>query len=138
VEKGSYLTLRIARQEFVLDAACVRGLLPRHDLATLEIPHAWLLGFTALRGRDLPVVDLRAKLGLAPGSRGKGPCIVIVEAEGGRLLGFVADRVSEIMVLRAHDFNGDAARVKGRLRRLLHPAEILTAEDYAGLWSLVR
>jgi purine-binding chemotaxis protein CheW len=123
--------LRIARQEFVLDAACVRGLLPQHDLAVLEVPHAWLLGFTALRGRDLPVVDLRAKLGLAPGSRGKRPCIVIVEAEEGRLLGFLADRVSEIMVLREHDFNGDSARVNGRLRRVLHAGEILSEEEFS-------
>ncbi len=73
----------------------------------------------------------RAKLGLTPGSRGKRPCIVIVEAEGGRLLGFFADRVSEITVLRERDFNGVTARVNGRLRRVLHTAEILSEEEFS-------
>jgi len=120
-----------------MEASYLRGLLPIHDLASLNVPHAWLLGFTALRGRDLPVVDVRAKLGLAPGTHGRQPCIVVVEAAVGRLAGFVADRVSEIVELRERDFRGAVARVNGRARRVLDPAAILTEEDYASIWASV-
>jgi chemotaxis signal transduction protein len=137
VEKQSYLTLRVGRQEFVMEASYLRGLLPIHDLASLNVPHAWLLGFAALRGHDLPVVDVRAKLGLAPGTHGRQPCIVVVEAAVGRLAGFVADRVSEIVELRERDFRGAVARVNGRSRRVLDPAGILTEEDFASIWSSV-
>ncbi len=117
-----------------MEATHLRGLLPMHDLASLNAPHAWLLGFTALRGCDLPVVDLRAKLGLQSGAHGRQPCLVVVETESGRLAGFVADRVSEIIVLRERDFRGAVAHVNGRPRRVLVPAEILTQADYASIW----
>ncbi len=119
-----------------MEASYLRGLLPIHDLASLNTPHEWLLGFTALRGRDLPVGDVRAKLGLSPGTLGRQPCIVVVEAAG-RLAGFVADRISEIVELRERDFHGAVARVNGRARRVLDPAAILTEADFASIWSSV-
>jgi chemotaxis signal transduction protein len=72
----TYLTFRVARQEFAMDAARVRALIPPHQMTKLEVAHPWLLGFAPAQGRDVPVVDLRAKLGLAPGSHGRLPIVV--------------------------------------------------------------
>ncbi len=71
----------------------VRGILPVHQMTAIEA-HKWICGFAAVSGRDFPVVDLRAKLGIAHGSHGREPFIIVVETRG-RLVGFIADRVSE-------------------------------------------
>lgn len=132
VDKGivaQYITFRVARQDFAMEASCIRGLLPLHDLVMLAGPHQWVVGIAAIRERDFPVIDLRAKLGIRHGTRGRRPCIVAVELSGPRLVGFIADRVSDVIELRNHDPASNTVRISGRTRRVFN-AEIL-AEDVA-------
>ncbi len=126
---GKYLTFRVARQDFAMFAECVRGILPMHEMTSLEAPHEWICGFAAVGGRDFPLVDLRVKLGIAPGSHGREPFIVVVET-GGRLVGFVADRVTEVMDLRVRNICGGMVRGQGRPRRVLDPDQIISEEDW--------
>ena len=142
---GNYLTFRIARQDFVMRAERVRGLLPAHELIAFEnfSTDSWLCGIATLRAREFPVVDLRGKFGIARGSQGREPTIVAVEVVSmsgmQRMLGFVADRISEVLPLRERDFRNGAVRIAGRSRRVLDPDSILTEQDWSN-WttSLVR
>jgi chemotaxis signal transduction protein len=128
---GKYLTFRVARQDFAMNIAFVRGILPVHQMAKIESPGQLpICGFAAVSGRDFPVVDLRAKLGIAHGTHGREPFIIVVETPE-KLVGFIADRVSEILDLRARDFRNGAIRSHGRPRRVLDPGEIMQEEDWA-------
>jgi chemotaxis signal transduction protein len=129
---GKYLTFRVARKDFAMPTDRVRGILPMHEMSPLHVTHAWLCGFTCIAGRDLPVVDLRAKLGIARGSHGREPFIVVVETED-HLLGFVADRISELIDARARDFRNGMLRTPGRPRKVLDPDRIMRKEDWEGL-----
>lgn len=131
---GQYLTFRVARGEFAMHATRVRGILPVQELRPVAEPTladpAWLCGFVRLRAVTVPVIDLRRKLRLRRGAPGRQPCVVVVEvgtAEGPRLAGFVADRVSEVVNARARDFRAGKLRI-GRPRRVLD-ADILLAPD---------
>ena len=147
-------------------AAGVRGLLPVHELIPIETPRpaqcGSICGFATLRGRDVPVVDLRGKFGIASGSNGRQPCVVVVEGTAGRLVGFVADCVSEVLQLGDRDFRNGSVRVISksnrsksnrsksnrsksnrsksnrtprRARRVLDPDEILTEEEFLSCWN---
>jgi purine-binding chemotaxis protein CheW len=129
---GKYLTFRVARQDFAMTTDRVRGILPMHELSPLHVTHAWLCGFASIAGRDFAVVDLRAKLGIARGSHGREPFIVVVETEG-HLVGFIADRVSQVVDARARDFRNGMLRTPGRPRKVLDPDRIMQKEDWAGL-----
>jgi chemotaxis signal transduction protein len=147
---AQYLTFRVARQDFVMLASRVRGILPIHDLIPIEAPQSsnpepglinsdprlsdfgMICGVATLRGRDFPVVDLRRRLGIAQGPNGRQPYVIVVELEspsGARLLGFVADRISEVLMLRDRDFRNGSVRLNGRARRVLDPDLILTDEE---------
>jgi purine-binding chemotaxis protein CheW len=129
---GQYLTFRVAKQDFAIEASTVRAILPLHQMASLNEPHHWIQGFANLSGRDFPVVDLREKLGIEKGSQGRQPCILAVESNG-RIAGFIADRVSEVLQLRERDFRHGAVRNHGRARRLLDPDQILTENEWSEL-----
>lgn len=123
------MTLCIARQDFAIDSAAVRGILPARELELVESAPGLagffgpcICGFATLRGRDVPVIDLRAKLRLPHAAPGRRACIVVVEIPGPggpRLAGFVADRVSNVVPARARDFSHGKLRLTGRPRRLL-------------------
>ena len=142
---GNYITFRIARQDFTMRAEPVCGLLPVHQLITLapHSPESWICGIASLRGREFPVIDLRGKFGIVRGSQGRDPLIVAVEVLSvtgmQRMLGFVADRVSDVLPLRDRDFHNGSVRISGRSRRMLDPDLILTEQDWSN-WtmSLVR
>jgi chemotaxis signal transduction protein len=135
---GQYLTFRIGRFDFAMNLDRVRGIVPAKELQKLEAPAPGMLrffgsgmcGFASIRGRDFPVIDVRAKLGLPIGRRGRQPCIVAVEIdtpEGRRLAGFLADRISEIVHVRERDFHLGKLRLGGRLRVMFDPESLLAA-----------
>ncbi len=127
-KSGKYLTFRVARRDFAMRADPVCGILPLNEMAAARAQDSWICGFAALGGRDFPVVDLGAKLGLARGWRGREPLIVVVETKD-RLAGFIAEHVSEVIDLRQKDFRSGAVRGRGRTRRVLDVEEILGAEE---------
>lgn len=141
----SYLTFRVARRDLALEAARVRGILPLSELTPLPSARTGLLGIASLQGRAVAVLDLRARLDLPNVSPGPQPKIVVVEvAPGGEvapdgvlhLAGFVADRVSDVVLYRGRDLRGDTLRGQGRPRKLIDFDRIVTADDVAGLWAL--
>jgi len=129
---GKYLTFRVARQDFAMDTVFIRGILSVHQLTEAEASHQWICGFAMVGGRDFPVVDLRAKLGIAHGTHGREPFIIAVDT-GERLAGFIADRVSEVLDLRARDFRNGTVRTQGRARRVLEPGQIMKEEDWSAI-----
>jgi chemotaxis signal transduction protein len=120
----------------------VRGILPAHEMIPFdseEFPNRGsICGVASLRGRDLPVIDLRGKMGIAHGTHGRQPCVIVVEVgidSAPRLFGFVADRISEVLRLRDRDFKNGSARVNGRARRILDPESIFSDQELANSLS---
>lgn len=63
-----------------------------------EIPHApdSVVGVINLRGKVIPVVDLRKKLGLPPAEHTKSTRIMVVRTGEG-LIGMIVDAVSQVL-----------------------------------------
>ena len=118
---GQYLTFRIAREDFAVEAERVRGILPLHEIANLREVQPGLLGVVWLGEREVRLVDLCGRLGLAESARGREPMIVVVERGSGELLGFVADRVSGLVEARHRHYSRGKLRAGGRPRRVLDP-----------------
>jgi chemotaxis signal transduction protein len=135
VQAGQYLTFRVARHDFAIEASRLRGILPARELEpvapTPNLARAfgrWTCGFASIQGREIPVIDLRGLLELPHGTHGRHPCIVVVEVptpEGPGLAGFLADRVTEMIYARERDFSRGKLRLGGRPRRVLDPELLL-------------
>ena len=69
-------------------------------VAVTPLPEApgWVAGVINLRGRIVPVVDLRARLGMAPHEPDLSAPIIVVRA-GEAVAGLVADRAVEVLAL---------------------------------------
>ena len=63
-----------------------------------KIPNApvYVEGVVNLRGKIVPIMSLRTKLGLGAAEEDKATRIMVVEIEG-RILGFIVDSVSEVL-----------------------------------------
>jgi purine-binding chemotaxis protein CheW len=101
-----FVTLGIEREVFGVPVESVLEILDMRTIFRVpEAPH-YLLGLIDLRGRSVPVLDLRAKLGLPAIPVTETTRILVLEVEvSGRplVLGLVADRVFEVMALKVDD-----------------------------------
>ena len=131
-----YLTFRVARQDLAIEAGRVRGILPLNALEPMPGVRPGLLGITSLNGQVVGVMDLRSKLRMPFSSQGSQPKIVILELTTGNLAGFVADRISDVVVYRDRDLRCGSLRGKGRPRKLVDFDQLVTEQELEGLWVL--
>ena len=99
-EAKEFLTITLDNEQFALDINKVSEVL---DLTTItRVPRMpeFVLGVINLRSNVVPVIDLRQKLGMAPGERTKESCIVIVELEiegEATKMGALTDSIDDVM-----------------------------------------
>jgi len=90
----------LANEHYGVAIAAVESIIKLQAITT--VPHAprFVEGVTNLRGKVLPVIDLRKRFGLAPQSPTKNTRIIVVEAQG-MTVGVVVDGVNEVLRVNA-------------------------------------
>lgn len=99
VALNQYLTFTLDGDSFALDIAYVREILDLIPITRIPRAPEFMRGVINLRGRAVPVVDLRIKFGMGAAERTVNACVIIVEveADGERLaVGALADSVQEV------------------------------------------
>jgi len=102
--EGKYLTFGLDGQQYGIDILRIReiiGMLPIRSIPQAP-PH--IRGVINLRGRTIPVIDLRVKFGLGTAAASDRNCIVILESEQAgqtHFIGVAVDSVSEVLTIRS-------------------------------------
>ncbi len=99
---AQFVTLGIDREVFAVPVETVVEILDMREMFRVPDAPAHLAGLIDIRGRGVPVIDLRVKLGLAPTAATETTRIMVLEVPvAGRqlVLGLVADRVFEVAPL---------------------------------------
>ena len=132
----------IAHEHYGLDIAAVESIIKMQAITAVPRAPAFVEGVTNLRGKVLPVIDLRRRFGLEPTEPTKDTRIVVVDLNN-VTVGMIVDGVSE--VLRVGDesieppspivttvdsaFIRGIAKVAERLIILLDLNHVLTLEE---------
>lgn len=152
---GKYLTFRLAREEFAIQVLKVREIMGIQDITAVPHTPAYVKGVINLRGKVIPVVDLRLKFGLPEVDYDRRTCIIVVQIQhqGVMLLtGIIVDAVSEVLNITASEIEdtpdfGDGvetpyllgmAKTKGKVKILLDIDRVLTAQELQGLNSFLQ
>jgi len=152
---GKYLVFHLDREEFGIRVQKVREIMGiQETTAVPQTPHH-VKGVINLRGKVIPVVDLRLKFGIPELEYTQRTCIIVVQAEkesGVVLMGIVVDGVVEVLNLAGSDIedtpdfgNGaDAsyllgmAKVKGRVKILLDIDRVLAGHELVGVGTVLQ
>jgi purine-binding chemotaxis protein CheW len=153
---GKYLTFQLANEEFGVGVLKVREIMGILDITAVPQTPDHVKGVINLRGKVIPVIDLRLKFGLPGAEYTQRTCIIVVaqvKAESGAILmGVIVDGVSEVLSLTAAEiedtpnFGGNAAgqyllgmaKVKGKVKILLDIDQVLSTQDLRGLSEMLR
>jgi purine-binding chemotaxis protein CheW len=145
---GKYLTFRLGKEEYGLPVLKVREIIKLMDITQVPQAPAHVKGVINLRGKVIPVVDLRLKFGFEPQDYTERTSIIVVEvagAQGSILMGIIVDTVSEVLNVAADeieetpsfgehvrtDYMRGVAKVKGTVKILLDLDRVFAVEAVA-------
>ena len=144
---GRYLTFRLGAEAYGIGVLAVQEIIRITAITTVPQLPAHVRGVINLRGRIVPVVDLRCRFGLPSETDGERACIVVVQihtaTRGIVPMGLVVDAVEEVLTIAAGDiepppefgcvvdiaFLRGLARVRGEVKALLDINRVLTGEQ---------
>lgn len=99
---GKYLTFRLDEQAYGLEILRVREIIGLMSITRVPRMPEFMCGVINLRGKVIPVVDLRARFGLARQQATNETCIIVVDL-GMCFMGVIVDSVWEVL-----DIHSDA------------------------------
>lgn len=154
--ENKFLSFRIGKEEFGVEILRVREIIGVIDVTPLPQTPAYVKGVINLRGKIIPVIELRAKLGLETKEYTEETCIIVVEVSDGGderfHMGVIVDSVSEVMdiprdnIEPAPRFGGSLntgyilgmGKVKEQVLILLDIDRVMTHADLAHLAETAR
>jgi purine-binding chemotaxis protein CheW len=143
---GKYLTFALGDEEYGLPVLKVREIIKLMDITQVPQVPSHVRGVINLRGKVIPVIDLRLKFGFEVGENTERTCIIVVEVDMGGsnvMMGIVVDSVWEVLNVAAAeidetpafgehvstDFVLGLAKVKGTVKILLDLDRVLGGDS---------
>lgn len=97
---GKYLTFKLSTEEYGLEILTVKEIIGLLTITKMPRTPDYIRGVINLRGKVIPVTDLRIKFGMEPHRDTTETCIIVVEiSHGGQplFMGILVDSVSEVL-----------------------------------------
>jgi purine-binding chemotaxis protein CheW len=148
--EGKYLTFSLAGEEYGISILKIKEIIGMMPITTVPRTPPFVKGVINLRGKVIPVVDLRLKFGMEEMGYTERTCIIVVETRGQSgsvLVGIVVDSVSEVLNIKAADIEETPtfgarldtdyilgmAKMNGGVKILLDIDKVLSAEEVSVL-----
>ena len=97
---GKYLTFKLGAEEFGLEILKVQEIIKMMDITRVPRTPDFVRGVINLRGKVIPVVDLRLRFGMEPKATTDKTCVIVVQVRRENLtvtMGTIVDEVSEVL-----------------------------------------
>src|SRR5438270_9759364 len=152
---GKYLTFRLANEEFGIKVLKVREIMGLQEITAVPQTPGYVKGVINLRGKVVPVVDLRLKFSLPAAEYTQRTCIIVTQVQGESapiMVGIVVDGVSEVLNLTGPeiedtpDFGEEVstgyllgmAKVKDKVKILLDIDKVLSSQELNNLNAILQ
>ena len=99
---GKYLTFVLAEENYGIEILKVREIMGLIDITSVPRTPDYVKGVINLRGKVIPVIDLRLKFGMSENEASEETCIIVVKV-GTVEIGTIVDRVSEVLDIAGTD-----------------------------------
>lgn len=147
-KEGKYLTFALGKEDYGIEILKVMEIIGMMNVTAVPQVPPFVKGVINLRGKVIPVIDLRLKFGLPEIGYTSETCIIVVNLEGS-LIGIIIDRVNEVLdilqenIEPAPQFGSDVktdfimgiGKVSESVKILLDIAKVLT-EDMVEITKL--
>ena len=153
-KEEKYLTFVLAGEEYGIGIIKIKEIIGMMPITTVPQTPEFVKGVINLRGKVIPVVDLRLRFGMEAIGYSERTCIIVVEIEGSAetvQIGIVVDSVSEVLSIKFEDIEDTPtfgtkmdteyilgmAKIEGGVKILLDIDRVLRAHEVSLLEQAV-
>ncbi len=150
---GKYLTFSLAEEDYGLEILRVREIIGWQEITPVPRTPDFVQGVINLRGKVIPVIDLRLKFDMPYKEPNERTCIIVAEVilvDDGVLMGVVVDRVNEVIDIKGEEveptpsfgvsldtsFILGLAKTGDHVKTLLDIDKVLTESEMSGLAAM--
>ena len=144
---GKHLTFTLQPESYGIDVLKVREIINLVTITAVPQMPAYVKGVINLRGKIIPVIDLRVKFGMETVGSTIRTCVIVVQVAGvdtaSTALGLIVDSVEEVVNIGASEIEDPPdfgvsvdtsyllgmAKIKGRVVSLLDIDRVLSGEQ---------
>jgi len=148
--EGKYLTFSLAEEEYGIEILKIKEIIGMMPITAVPRTPEYIKGVLNLRGKVIPVMDLRLRFGMEETEYTERTCIIVVEMPGqaGTLItGIVVDSVSEVLAIKQEEIEDTPAfgselntecilgmaKMEGGVKILLDIERVLVTADVEGI-----
>ena len=99
---GKFLAFFLGDEEYGLEILKVYEIIGMLPITPVPRTPSFIRGVINLRGKVIPVMDMRARFGMPAIPDTEETCVIVVKAQGVQM-GIVVDRVSEVLDIRSEE-----------------------------------
>lgn len=146
---GKYLTFGLAEEEYGLEILRVREIIGMMDITAVPRTPEFVKGVINLRGKVIPIVDLRLKFNMEEAEHTEETCIIVVNVDEVDM-GIIVDKVLEVLDINEEeiedapafgssvdtDFIRGMGKAEGKVTILLDISKVLGSEDLAAVQAV--
>jgi purine-binding chemotaxis protein CheW len=110
--EGKYLSFFLNHEEYGIGILKVKEIIGMMPITLVPQTPSYVKGVVNLRGRVIPVIDLRSRFGMETAEYTERTCIIVVEVQstGGQIqTGIVVDSVSEVLNIKGSEIEDTPA-----------------------------
>ena len=150
IKTGKYLTFTLADETYGIGILKVKEIIGMMSITSVPQTPDFVKGVINLRGKVIPVIDLRLKFAMAAIAYSERTCIIVVEIDGKSgtiLIGIVVDSVSEVVNITPEeiedtpafgseldtDYILGMAKIEGGVKILLNIDQVLSSIEISAL-----
>lgn len=102
---GKYLTFFLGKEEYGVPIALVKEINGMLEITPIPKAPSFIKGVINLRGKIVPVMDLRLRFGMDEREYSERTCLVVFDTSGStnQLFAVAVDAVSEVLTIQAAD-----------------------------------
>jgi len=148
--EGKYLTFSLAGEEYGIGILKIKEIIGMMPITSVPQTPDFVKGVINLRGKVIPVIDLRLRFGMEEIDYTERTCIIVVEIEspsGMVQIGSVVDAVSEVLNIKGEEIEDTPtfgakldieyilgmAKMEGGVKILLDIDKVLSTEEVSDL-----
>ncbi len=102
VTEGKFLTFVLGNEEYGVEILRVREIIGLMDITTVPQTPDYMKGVINLRGKVIPVIDLRLKFSMQEEEHTQETCVIVAEVNN-TSIGIIVDSVSEVLDIKSDE-----------------------------------
>ncbi len=150
-QKGKYMTFKTGNEYFGIAINYVCEIIGIQPITAVPEVESYIKGLINLRGKIIPVIDMRARFNIEPLEYTDRTCIIVIDVKG-TTVGLIIEKIAEVVTIDDEDiipppslthrntsnnkYVYGIGKIGDQVKMLLDPEKLIKDEDMSIMGSL--